>query len=372
MERIGTPGAGAWSEVLAAAPAVARRRLRTALHHSGWGSTPRRSWVAAIAPRLVAATEPVFREERTAVASPARDWFTETITVTDTAVVVAIVRCRASGRRRVVKMPCTVGGAESLRRQADVLAALHADARLAGWLDVVPRQCTHGEISGRRYWVEDAVPGTPVSGTALRTAGGSPIFAAAIRLIEDLHARTADERTLHATDVAEWVDRPLSLLETFYAGRPRYGAYLAVLRRLGAQLSEELAGRCVRTSWIHGDFWPGNLLISGPAVTGVVDWDRAGPRQLPLQDLLHLSFFVGRARDGCELGDVVVRSLDDGLEDAIGVPTRQLDAWLGGVPHTSAVLLFWLRHISLYIGSEGHGDNRDWLRRNVHSVLARC
>ena len=371
MERIGTPGAGAWSEVLAAAPAVARRRLRTALRHAGWGSTPRRSWVAAIAPRLVAAAEPVVREQRTAVASHARDWFTETIRVTDTAVVVAIVRCRASGRRRVVKMPCTVEGADSLRRQAYTLAALHAEARLAGWLDVVPRHCTDGEIAGRHYWVEDAVPGTPVPGAALRTAGGGLIFAEAIRLIEDLHARTAAERTLDVTDVAEWVDRPLSLLETFYAGRPRHGAYLAVLRRLGAELAEDLAGRRVRTSWIHGDFWPGNLLVLGSAVTGVVDWDRAGPHQLPLQDLLHLSFFVGRARDGCELGDVVVRSLE-GLEDAIGVPARQLDAWLGGVPHKSAVLLFWLRHISLYIGSEGHGDNRDWLRRNVHRVLARC
>lgn len=372
MEGIGTLGAEVWLRSLATAPTLARCRVRSALRRAGWGGAPRPGWVASIAPGLVAAAEPVVEGESAAVTVPGRDWFTEAVTLTDTAVVVAVVRSRATGHRHVVKMPCTVEGARSLRRQADVLAALHADIRLAGWLDVVPRHRTDGEIAGRHYWVEDAVPGTPLPNAALRTTAHGPIFDAAIRLIEDLHARTADERILGATDLREWVERPLSVLQTFYAARPRPGAYLSVLRRVGTYLSEELAGRRVRTSWIHGDFWPGNLLISGSAVTGVVDWDRAGPHQLPLQDLLHLSFFITRARHGCELGDVVLRSLHDGLEDATGVPARQLDAWLGGVSHTSAVLLFWLRHISLYIGSEGHGDNRHWLRRNVHSVLERC
>jgi aminoglycoside phosphotransferase (APT) family kinase protein len=361
MDRNGTPSAGAWPDVLAAVPALARRRLRTALRRAGWDGGPRPGRVAALAPALVAAADP-----------GGGDWFTETVTVTDTAIVVAVVRCRTSGRRRVVKMPGTAEGADSLRRQTDVLATLHADARLAGWLDVVPRPCAYGEILGRRYWMEDAVPGVPMPATALPTLGDDSLFAAAVRLIEGLHARTADERRLGAADVAAWVDRPLWRLETAYTARPRHRPYLAGLKRLGEQLSEQLTGRSVRTSWIHGDFWPGNLLISGSAVSGVVDWDRAGPGQLPMQDLLHLSFFARRARAGCELGDLVVRSLHRGLPDATGVPAGQLDAWLGGVPPASAVLLFWLRHISLYIGSEGHGDNPNWLRRNVQPVLARC
>jgi cobalamin biosynthesis protein CobD/CbiB len=60
------------------------------------------------------------------------------------------------------------------------------------------------------------------------------------------------------------------------------------------------------------------------------------------------------------------------LEDATGIASAQLDRWLDGIPRRVAVLLFWLRHISIFIGSEGHGDNRDWVRRNVDSVLARC
>jgi aminoglycoside phosphotransferase (APT) family kinase protein len=304
--------------------------------------------------------------------SLAPDWFTERVAITDTALVVAIVRCRTSGRRRVVKMPCSGQGADSLRRQTEVLTALHRDERLAGWLDVVPRPRTYGEIAGRGFWVEDALDGRPVPAKALRSAEGGAILAAATRLIEELHSRTSTNWTVGGKEVAEWIDRPLRRLETFYTGRPRHDDHLVGLQRLGVDLSTELADRRVRLSWIHGDFWTGNLLVRGPAVTGIVDWDRAEPHQLPLHDLLHLAVFARRVRDGCELGDVVIRALRDGLVDAIGISSSQLDVWLDGVPPRTAILLLWLRHISLFIESEGHGDNRDWVRRNVDNVLARC
>lgn len=349
-----------WPDIVAAAPALVRQHARTALRRAGWRNAPRRSWVATIVPEIVAAAE------------SDGDWFTEHITVSDTGIVVSIVRCRASGRRRVVKMPCTAEGAQSLRRQAAALTALHSDGRLSGWLDVVPRPRASGEIAGRSFWVEDAVRGIPVPAMASGAGAAGPILTSALGLIEDLHARTGGHRTLGAADVAEWIDRPLSRLATFHAGQSRRRLPRAALQRLGAELSEALSGRRTRTAWIHGDFWAGNLLASGSVVTGIVDWDRAGPDQLPLHDLLHLAVFARRVRDRCELGEVVVRSLRDGLDDATGLTSAQLDRWLDGVPHRTAVLLFWLRHISLFIGSEGHGDNRDWVRRNVDNVLACC
>jgi aminoglycoside phosphotransferase (APT) family kinase protein len=361
MEPIGTAVSGAWPEMLAAAPGATRRRLRAALHRAGWGGAPRPDRVATVARAVVADAEP-----------EAGDWRTESVTRTDTAVMVAVVGSRAAGQRRVVKIPCTGEGAESLRRQAGVLAVLHDEPRLADWVAVAPRPRAAGTAGGHRYWVEDAVPGTPVAGTAARTLRDGPVFAAAVRLVEGLHARTEEASTVDRADVSLWVDQPLGRLAAYGAAHPRRRPDLPALRRLGARLTADLAGRRVRTSWIHGDYWAGNLLIRGTAVTGVVDWDRASAHQLPLQDLLHLTLFAERARTGGELGDVVARLLHPGATDRIGVPAAQLDVWCGGVPPVTAVLLFWLRHISLFIESEGHGDDRNWLRRNVHTVLARC
>jgi aminoglycoside phosphotransferase (APT) family kinase protein len=357
----GTDGirAGAWNDVISAAPTLVRRRLRTTLRRAGWRGAPRRGWVAARAPSLVAASD-----------SADGDWHTESVTLSGTSVAVAVVGCRRTGRRRVVKLPCTTVGAESLRRQADVLTVLHRDPRLAGWRRVVPRHLGQGELMGHRYWVENAVPGTSVTGAERPAYGHDAVLAAAVRLIEDLHARTGEERILDGTDLEEWVGQPLRRLATSRVIGGHHEKYRPVLERIRGELSAALTDRPVRTSWIHGDFWPANLLVSGMAVTGVVDWDRARPHQLPLHDLLHLHVFARRAADGCELGDVLVRALRRGLGEAIGVPDESLHRWLDGLPERPAILLYWLRHISLFIESEDHGDDRLWLRRNVHNVLA--
>jgi hypothetical protein len=39
------------------------------------------------------------------------------------------------------------------------------------------------------------------------------------------------------------------------------------------------------------------------------------------------------------------------------------------LPGHTAALLYWVRHVSLFVGSPGHGDNRRWLDRNVERVL---
>jgi hypothetical protein len=339
---------GAWIGTVAAAPAIARNRLRRTIRSAGWGGGPRPGWLSSAAPALAA------------VGTPPGDWSTEWVTVTDTAVAVAVVRCRDGGDRRVVKMPYTAEGADSLRRQSAVLATLHRDPRLAGWPAVLPRQLAEGTAGGHRYWVESAVPGTAPTDDAF--------LGPAAQLIGVLHARTRADRTVDAALIERWVQRPLDRLRSFLAADPPRSARLV---ELGAELTAALAGRTVRTGWIHGDFWPGNVLTHGPAVTGIVDWDRAEPDQLPLHDLLHLRLSARRARDGDQLGEIVARALRQGLDDASGVGPGCLDAWLGGVPPRAAVLLYWLRHISLFVESEGHGDNRDWVRRNVHSVLNR-
>ena len=57
-------------------------------------------------------------------------------------------------------------------------------------------------------------------------------------------------------------------------------------RSLGARLDESLGA--VRRGFGHGDFFAGNLLSAADRLTGVLDWDAAGPGRLPLVDLLHL------------------------------------------------------------------------------------
>ncbi|GAA1613709.1 phosphotransferase family protein [Catellatospora bangladeshensis] len=335
-------------------------RLRLHEQRTRWLHRAERTWAGAVAAQLVGAC----------VAGRGRAWHTEAVAFTATSVAVVMVASPGSPRRFVVKIPWTAEGVRRLRRQARVLTDLHRDPRLHRLRPLIPRCAGQGEFDGRYYCVEEALPGVPAGGIALRSARHATLLESAVCLISDLHARTSEVTRLDDATVGAWVDLPLRRLDAYAATRPRGDRLRQGIRRLQDEIVGTLSGRSVRTSLIHGDFWPGNLLVgSGADVTGVVDWDHAAARQLPLHDLLHLHVLAHRLAHGAELGDVVLRALHHGLSDALDVPAQRVGTWLDGIPQRPAVLLYWLRHIRLFIDSEGHHDNPRWLRGNVERVL---
>jgi hypothetical protein len=57
------------------------------------------------------------------------------------------------------------------------------------------------------------------------------------------------------------------------------------------------------------------------------------------------------------------------VPEAIGVRAGLVGEWTDGIPPRAALLLCWLRHVALFLDSDGHRDNRYWLRSNVEKVL---
>jgi aminoglycoside phosphotransferase (APT) family kinase protein len=333
---------------------LAQRRRR-------WLHRTERKWTAEVAPTLVAGVA--------AVADTA--WRTEAVVFTSTSVAIATVTRPGCEQRFIVKVPWSVESAERVRRHARVLTALRTDRRVDSLRPIMPRQVGQGSVGGHYYCVEQALAGVSASTMALRPAPRAALLRAAARLIGDLHARTHQQTLLDGATVEAWVDTPLRRIERFSRGRRSRNRLRDAVGRLRDELMTALVGRTVRTAWIHGDFWPGNLLMA-PAtaqVTGVVDWDCASAHQLPLHDLLHLHVLTRRLARGDELGDVVVHALRGGIDQALDVPAGEVASWLDGIPQRSAVLLYWLRHVLLFMDSEGHHDNPRWLRGNVEHVL---
>jgi aminoglycoside phosphotransferase (APT) family kinase protein len=335
-------------------------RAEPALHPAAarWRHRSELRWVAALAPRLLA------RE-----GGPEDGWRTHALRWTGTSVAVAVVAHPRDARRFVVKVPATAEGVTNLRRQREVLSALERDRRLCDWKAVLPRPLHEGEVAGRYYCVEEALPGEQADRLVRRGRDGRVLLRASAGLIEGLHSRTAREDLVDGVAVEAWVELPLCRLERFAGARPRRAELRAALDRLRNDLAEALLGRRVRRGWIHGDYWPGNVLASSGRVTGIVDWDQAAAGQLPLHDLLHLHLHARRLARGEELGDVVAAALTVGVPEAIGVPAGVVDRWTDGIPARTALLLCWLRHATLFLDSDGHRDNRYWLRHNVEKVL---
>jgi aminoglycoside phosphotransferase (APT) family kinase protein len=326
-----------------------------------WRHQPELRWITAVAPRVLADVE----------GTPEDKWRIEAAMWTGTSVAIAIVTHREQDRRFVVKIPASVEAATSLRRQIRVLSALADDPRLHDWEAPLPLPVHEGELAGRYYCVEAALPGEQSVRVVRRGAHGGSLVDASARLVGGLHSRTAQERRVDTSAVEAWVDRPVQRLERFAVTRRRSHLLLPGVERLRECLRGSLLGRTARLSWIHGDFWSGNILASPHSgrITGLVDWDQATSDQLRLHDLLHLHLYARRLRSGEELGDIIVGALTVGLPSAIGVPAGLIDAWTDGMPSRSALLLYWLRHVTLFLDSDGHRDNQYWLRNNVERVL---
>jgi Ser/Thr protein kinase RdoA (MazF antagonist) len=199
--------------------------------------------------------------------------------------------------------------------------------------------------------------------------------AAALEVVTVLHESTARTVTVNRALTRRWIDEPLRRIRGLKASYPRIALYEQTMSELGRTLTADLLGRRMAVSWLHGDFFPGNILVSpdGRVVTGLVDWDLAAPDELPVLDAMQLLIGVHLAQARSELGPAVRMLMN---ED--GFTASEVDALtfaqsrLGGdsLSFREAVLLTWLRHIACNLTKSAHfSRHRWWIRANVEGVL---
>jgi hypothetical protein len=277
-----------------------------------------------------------------------------------------VVLARGPGRSSaVVKLPLSAAAARGLARESASLAALHADARLGDWRELLARPLAAGTVLGQRYRVDSVLPGRPVASSPAGTDG-------ALETIHLLHRATAARVPGRAE---RWIDEPLRDLERHGPPPPSVAARL---RRLRHELYGAVASREFSAGWIHGDYWPGNVLFAegSERPAGIVDWEAAGSPELPIHDVLHVLVSIRRAASGEQLG-AIVRDL---LGAWIWPPheRRLLDRYAtwrhdGSLSDRHAVLLYWLRQVAMNARQRsrvGGYRYRLWERRNVYAVLA--
>jgi O-antigen/teichoic acid export membrane protein len=278
----------------------------------------------------------------------------------------------------MLKLPQADYAVASLRRERKVLTDLHADPRLEEWHALVPKLLAEGEIAGHPYVVEQMLPGIKGHAVLSSPAARARMQVAAAAAIGELHRRTATSIVADAKMLRRWIDEPLLLIRQVNATRPRAASNEKAMNRLATQLHSTLAGRTFSVSWVHGDFSPGNILVTpdGAMLTGIVDWELAVPDELPQLDLLQLLLSTRTLVQRRELGDTVRELLNGGN----WTPHEQvlLDAAqsvlpgdeVGEVGMRAMVLLCWLRHIAGNLTKSTHyARHKLWIAKNVESVL---
>ncbi|MDQ2651788.1 MAG: aminoglycoside phosphotransferase family protein [Chloroflexota bacterium] len=275
----------------------------------------------------------------------------------------------------IVKLAPKGDAGSNLERETATIRALRAETCLGDWRSVLPLVLATGEEDGMVYRAERLLPGTPA--TRFLSAGGDrqrlqDSMAKAIRV---LHHETATTVLIDAERLRPWVDDPIDALLELSASRPGWSNYRPSIGRLRSELRKALLDRSLALSWIHGDYWPGNVLIADDAqtVTGIIDWDLAEAAGLPLLDVMHLILSMRMIERQQEMG-IVVSTL---LREPIW--TREERALLSSAWRTlpgshigrrQVLLLAWLRHVDhTRTKAQRFGGPTLWESQNVERVL---
>jgi aminoglycoside phosphotransferase (APT) family kinase protein len=140
------------------------------------------------------------------------------------------------------------------------------------------------EHLGRPVLIMTAMPGQSMLAayhswrhTARRTTVAAD-FAAAAGWLAGLHGAAAGSG--HAS-LAQLLDGAADAISRRFGSQPEADADLADLAGLRGRLAEHRTPQSV----VHGDFWPGNLLIERGRVLGVIDWESARLAGTPARDL---------------------------------------------------------------------------------------
>ena len=183
----------------------------------------------------------------------------------------------------VAKVPTTDAAARSVEREAEQLAGL--GRRALGPVSVtIPEVVAMVEHLGRPVLVMTALPGQSMLAayhswrhTARRDTVAAD-FAAADRWLAGLHSAAAGSG--HAS-LAQLLDGIADLLMRRFGRQRGADADLADLAALRGRLEDQRAPQSI----VHGDFWPGNLLVDRGRVVGVIDWENARLTGSPARDL---------------------------------------------------------------------------------------
>jgi hypothetical protein len=184
-----------------------------------------------------------------------------------------------------IKVPTTAIAARAVETERRMLADLRWLAAI-GELRGVPS--VHGRVShdGWSGLVVTALDGVPMTTSYLRwrhtarPACVRPDFAAVGAWLAGFQRATAGPAA--PVDLA---GAAATALRRRFAQDPLLEADLERLDRLDAILRREAVPRTA----VHGDFWPGNILLADGRVSGVVDWEAGSVSGEPVRDLVRFA-----------------------------------------------------------------------------------
>ncbi len=290
------------------------------------------------------------------------------IRITGTSAAVITVMDEKGSSRFVMKIPFHPQSGKRLARQFETLQTLLERApSFSSLRAVLPAPIVKLECQGQTVFVESLCPGFDLSLCYKSADNLQRIFRLGLEFLLNLYRDTNSRPSYRSATWESWLEERESSLDSIIHAsyRDRWRKLIGSVRDYFQQAPPSLV-------WMHGDFWPGNLLVNeaGDRLTGVVDWAFSDSEGIPLIDLFHLLLYIktfasGRAFSHLLAERLSARRFDDDEQPLIheycqelGVPERSI--WPLGV-------MAWIDWV--YRRNEIHGYLPSWRHREIADFL---
>lgn len=216
------------------------------------------------------------------------------ISVLGTGSVVIFAHETQTSAQVVVKLPLTPQALESCQSTVDALALFLADSNTPSWFrNLLPKPVGTHSHGRDQVFIQQRLKGSNGMELAGLHRNHIPYTDKATALVQRWNVETAKPGTmtadLHASVIAPLAARGLRFITLFDSSRAE---------KIKQNLETAVGGMTIPMVQFHGDFWLKNIIFDDVTgeVTGIIDWDRATLRGLPLLDLLHLLHMSQRLR----------------------------------------------------------------------------
>ncbi len=268
----------------------------------------------------------------------------------------------------ILKIPLSARAHLRADLEHDTLCSLRERLQASGEWPEIPRPLLRGEFRNVPYYVQEGLPGFPGLRFLHSPAYSKKCTQLATGFVFRLHRAT---RTPVEFNETVWAQAILPLVQSTLGFVEQRAGIAAA--RLRDYILEALEGHTLPLVFGHGDYWPGNLLFDAKAqrLLGVIDWDAAMPRSLPLIDFLDLILSARAEAEGARATDLIAAMLRDGLRrDEAEAVERYLQAMgfsLSTQQLRSFLLLDWLLRVSKRVSSRQSTwwCEYQWLKENV-------